>query len=421
MGFSAGRVGPAARFAAPMRIGYLTSRYPAVSHSFVMREVEAVRRAGVEVRTLSIHRAPDHELLSDADREAQRTTFSVLPISPLQLVARHVRAFATRPRRYLATVAHALRLSPPGLRGKLFQVFYFAEAIVLWTRCERDGVRHIHAQFADAATDAAMLAAHFGGPEWSWSLAVHGPVEFYNVRLYRLAEKLESARLAIAISDFGRSQLMTLLPAEQWPKLHVVHCGVEPSVYAPVDGRDNGGGFEILCVGRLIDLKGQTVLVDAVAALRQAGVDARATLVGDGPRRADLERRARELGVADHVTLAGSVGQDRIREYYARAHVFCLASFAEGVPVVLMEAMAMGVAVVTTRIMGVPELVEHERTGLLVRPGRPDELVLALQRLAGDPEERDRLGAAGRQKVLQEYDVARSGEQLRAIFEQAGI
>lgn len=403
-----------------MRIGYLTSRYPAVSHAFLVREVRALRAAGVEVETLSIRRAADAELLSATDREENGTTFAVLPIPVTRLVAIHLSAFAGRPGRYLRTLVRALALAPPGLRGALWQLFYFAEAIVLWDHCRRAGVRHVHAQFADAATDAAMLLAHFGGPGWSWSLAVHGPVEFYDVRLYRLAEKLRSARLAVAISDFGRSQLMTLVPEERWADLHVVRCGIEPDVFDVVDRSDReGGDVEVLCVGRLIELKGQSLLVEAVAELRDRGVSVRATLVGDGPKRGDLARLARRRGVGDAVTFAGAVGQDAIREHYARADVFCLPSFAEGVPVVLMEAMAVGLPVVTTRIMGIPELVEDGVSGSLVAPGRLDELVRALEALAGDAGLRARLGAAGRAKVVSDYDVRRSGERLAAILGDA--
>jgi colanic acid/amylovoran biosynthesis glycosyltransferase len=236
-----------------LRIGYLSSRYPAVSHTFVQREVEALRAEGVAVETLSIRRAEDDQVLTADDRNSRETTFAVLPIAPGRLAATHLRAFIGHPRRYVRTLMRAIRLAPPGVRGIVYQLFYFAEAMVLWHHCEAAGVRHIHAQFADVATDVALLVADFGGPDWSWSLAVHGPVEFYNVEKYRLAEKLADARLAVAISDFGRSQLMTLLPAAEWDKLHVVHCGVDPSVYTPAE-RGAHAGFEILCVGRLIDL-----------------------------------------------------------------------------------------------------------------------------------------------------------------------
>jgi colanic acid/amylovoran biosynthesis glycosyltransferase len=402
-----------------MRIGYLASHYPAVSHAFVLREVEALRRLGVDIETFSIHRTPAGQLLSEADRRAAATTYAVLPARPFELIDAHRRALATHPLRYLTTLALALRLGAPGLRGRLWALFYFAEAMPMWSACARRGVRHLHAQFADVATDVALLVAHFGGPEWSWSMAVHGPVEFYDVRLNRLAEKVRRARFVVAISDFARSQLMTVAPEASWPAIHVVRCGVEPSAFAPAEPRPAGEPAQLVCVGRLVHLKGQSLLVEAVAELGRRGVDARLTLVGDGPKRAELERLARRLAVTQRVRFAGAVGQDAIADCYRSADVFCLPSMAEGVPVVLMEAMAMARPVVSTRIMGIPELVEDGRTGLLVTPGRLDELVDALQRLIADPGLRAQLGRAGREKVLREYDVDRSAARLRELF--AGV
>ncbi len=399
-----------------MPIGYLTSHYPAVSHTFVWREVEALRQMGVEIETLSIHRTPAEQLLTDADREAGATTFSVLPRSAVAVLRDHLRALVRAPRRYLGTLAHALRMSAPGVKAHVWQLFYFAEAIVLHEHCRRRGVRHVHAQFADAATDAALLVAHHGGPGWSWSMAVHGPVEFYNVERYRLGAKIESARFVQAISHFGRSQLMTLVDEEHWGKLHVVRCGIDPAVYVSNGAAADGPDLRILCVGRLVHLKGQSLLVDAVAELARRGVDARVVLIGDGPKRESLAAQARRLGIADRVELLGSVGQDEIRDHYGAAQVFSLPSFAEGVPVVLMEAMALERPVVTTRIMGVPELVEDGVSGRLVAPGRLDELVDALAELAADPARRAAMGRAGREKVLAEFDVRRSAVRLSELF-----
>jgi glycosyltransferase involved in cell wall biosynthesis len=401
-----------------MRIGYLATHYPAVSHTFVLREVEALRRLGVHVETFSIHRAHESDLLSEADRRAAATTFAVVVPRPGILVA-HVTAFARRPARYLQTLSVALRVASPGLRGRLWGLFYFAEAMPVWREAERKGVYHLHAQFADGATDVALLVAHFGGARWSWSMAIHGPLEFYDVRLNRLPEKVRRARFMLAISHFGRSQLMTIADEGHWDRIHVVHCGVDPSVFAPDGRRRAGGQPHLLCVGRLVHLKGQSLLIEALAELARRDVSAVLTLVGDGPKRGELEQLARERGVADRVRFAGAVGQDTIRDIYRSADVVCLPSMAEGLPVVLMEAMALEVPVVSTRIMGIPELVEDARSGLLVTPSRLDELTDALARLIADPALRARLGRAGREKVLAEFDIDRSAHRLREIFAAA--
>jgi glycosyltransferase involved in cell wall biosynthesis len=405
------------------RIAYLMSHYPAISHTFVMREVEHLRMTGIDVETLSIHRARAEELLSDADHRAAETTVSVLPTGVCSLVFAHLEALLRFPRRYLSTLALALRTGAPGVRQRLWHLFYFGEAMVMLRHCRRAGIAHIHAQFADSATDVAMLIAHYrrgqsvAGMQCSWSLAVHGSVEFYNVERYALTDKIEHARFAVAISDFGRSQLMRLSASERWAHIHVVRCGIEPAAYTPPPERSSSAtGAEILFVGRLLHGKGLSLLFEAVALLRDRGLDLFATIVGDGPARCEVESVARQLGLSKHARFVGSVGQDDLCEHYARADIFCLPSFAEGIPVVAMEAMAMQLPVVTTRIMGIPELIEDGVHGLLVPPGRVDALTEALERLARGPDERRRLGRAAREKVSQDYDVARSAARMRSVL-----
>jgi glycosyltransferase involved in cell wall biosynthesis len=404
------------------RVAYLSNRYPAVTLAFIQREVLAVRRQGLEVDTYAIRRAAPDAVLSEQDRREFEATSAVLPPDWLELLSAHVRAFLKAPRAYLGTLGRALALSPPGPRGMLWQFFYFVEAMVLWRRCRRRGTRHIHVHFANVASDVALLVAHYGnrsgdGPPWSWSFTMHGPTEFYDVAAHRLPQKAAAAAFVACIGDFARSQLMRLLPPDEWGKLHVVRCGVELSVFddpgSPVAGE---GELRILNVAQLERRKGQAVLIEAIAQLADAGIPVRATIVGEGPERSALERMCREFGVTGRVELVGAVGQDEIRAYYARADVFCLPSFAEGVPVVLMEAMAMRLPVVATRIMGVPELVEHDVSGLLAAPGRPDALAAALRALAESPPLRRRLGEEGRQVVAERYDVDRSASTLAALL-----
>jgi colanic acid/amylovoran biosynthesis glycosyltransferase len=406
------------------RIAYLMSHYPAISHAFVLREVEHLRATGLEVDTLSIHRAANEDLLSAADRAAAATTTSVLPTDVRELVSAHAGAFARSPRRYLSTLALALRTGAPGLRERLWHLFYFAEAMILVRHCRRAAIAHLHAQFADSATDVAMLVTHYrrgqrvDGQACTWSLAVHGSVEFYNVDRYALTDKIEDSRFAVAISDFGRSQLMRLSDSSRWEHIHVVRCGVDLAVYEPPSDRsDSATAAEVLFVGRLLHGKGLSLLFEAVAELRGRGLDIAVIVVGDGPARAEVEAAGTVLRVSEHLRFLGSVGQDDLLARYAAADVFCLPSFAEGIPVVAMEAMAMALPVVTTRIMGIPELVEDGKHGLLVPPGRVDALADALERLVRNPDERRLMGVAGREKVRADYDVARSARRLRSVLE----
>jgi colanic acid/amylovoran biosynthesis glycosyltransferase len=402
-----------------LNLAYIAGFYPAISQSFIKRELQALRELGVSVDTYAVHPAPEGHLLTDQDREEAARTRTIQP-PVLSVVAKaHVRAVLSSPRRYLTTLVRALRLSPGGLRQGLLHLAYFAEAIVLWSYMRPRAARHLHAHFATSANMIALLCTRFGGPGWSWSFTMHGPTEFEDVTRYRLGEKVHEARFVVCISDFARSQLMRLTEPSEWEKLRIVRCGVDPALYGerpPERGR--GHGHEVLCVGRLVPEKGQRLLLSAIRQLRDEGLDVRVRFIGDGPERPALEAEAQRLALDGAALFEGNVGSDRVPDHYARADVFCLPSFAEGVPVVLMEALASEVPVVTTRIAGVAELVRHGENGLLVPPGRVDALTDALRTLLGDDDLRRRLGAAGRRLVLAEYDSNVAAAQLKAVFEE---
>lgn len=407
-----------------MKLAYLCSEYPAISHTFVLREVEALRRLGAAITTFSIRRTPSERQLSPADRAAAETTVAILPPSWPRFLRAHLGLALRAPGAYVSTLALALRLAPPGLRGRLWQVFYFAESVMLWSGCRKRDIRHVHVHLANAAADLALLAAHLGTavePDrpWSWSFTMHGPTEFADLAHYRLAEKLQHASFVVCISDFARSQLMALSEPEAWDRLDVVHVGIPVDQFtrsSPPQAPERDP--RILYIGRLVPEKGQAVLLEAVALLAARGRLVEVTLAGEGSLRSDLEQRAEQLGIARQVDFLGAVGQDRLRELYEGASIFCLPSFAEGVPVVLMEAMAMGLPVVSTRITGIPELIEDGVGGLLVAPGRPDELADRLEWLLSNPALRRELGDQGREAVLREFDAERSAAQLYELFQE---
>jgi glycosyltransferase involved in cell wall biosynthesis len=295
-------------------------------------------------------------------------------------------------------------------------VAYFLQGVLLWDRCRLAGISHVHAHFANVASDVALLAATLGGDEMSWSFTMHGPTEFYDVRHHRLSEKASDARFVICVSDFARSQLMRIASPEHWRKLHVVHCGVDVDRFAPAE-RDNGRvELRIACVGRLVSEKGQGVLIEAITGMREAGLDVHLTLVGDGPQREMLEAQAHELGVSDHVSFLGAVAHTEVEGVLQRSNMFCLPSFAEGVPIVLMEAMAMQLPVVACGVMGIPELIEDRVSGRLVRPGSRTDLIDALSGLARDPTERQALGRAARDQVAAAFELHTSATQLHGIY-----
>jgi colanic acid/amylovoran biosynthesis glycosyltransferase len=412
-------------------VAYLISRYPWLSHTFITREVTELRRLGMEIETVSVRAPADEEVLSYADRCERTQTHVLVPPRMTTLLTAHLRALSRRPAAYFSTLSYALRLRAGGPRAAIWQLFYFAEAILLWHHCVRRGTRHIHAHFANVSADVAMLAARFGGSggdrggRWTWSFSMHsqvaqrgdGATDFYDVVRHRLRAKVEQALFVACVSDFERSRLMTLVDPDHWRKLRVVRCGVDIDEFRPPRRDERADArLRILTVGRMLALKGHALLLEAVALRRAAGSPVRLTLVGDGPVREQLERLASDLGIDGDVTFAGAVASDRIHAYYAAADVFCLPSLAEGIPVVLMEAMATGLPVVATRIAGIPELVREGECGLLVVPGRGDVLAEALARLADSRELRRAMGTAARGRVAAEFERQRSARRLRAIF-----
>lgn len=403
-------------------IAYLVGFYPAVSHTFIYREIDALRARGVEVRTVSLRRTPPEELLTEADRAEAARTWTVLPPSAGEVARSHARALGGDPRGYVRTLRLALRTGAGGIRATLWQLFYFVEAVLIHARLRQEGVRHVHAHFANSASWIAMLVAELDGPGgMGWSFTMHGPTEFDDVTRYALAEKVRSASFVACIGDYCRSQLMKLTEPDVWDRLVVVRCGVDTERFVPAPSNGDvptAGPLRVLCVGRLVADKGQGVLLDAIARLRDRGVGVEATFIGDGEARAQLERRTDTLKLTSSVRFLGSVGQDRIVAAYRAADVMCLPSFAEGIPVVLMEALACGVPVVTTHIMGIPELVRDGENGLLVPPGRADALADALGALAADRERRVAMGLAGRARVVEEFRLDRAAAELERRFSQ---
>lgn len=388
---------------------YLVSRYPSVTHTFVLGEVRELRARGVRVDTATVRRPPAASIVSERDREERARTRALVPPAPRQLAGAHGRALAGAPVAYVRTLLRALRSAHGGGRARLWQLFYFGEAMLLWDWMRRLRLHHVHVHHANVSSDVALLACAYANargaaPRWTWSITIHGPTELADVAGHRLADKVADAAIVACISDFARSQVAAVARPRDMAKLHTVRCGIDVEQFRPRAGTPAPPAGAILCVGALAQRKGVATLLDALALLRREHAEATLTLAGDGPERAALERRARELGIGGAVRFLGAVAHERLPELYAQAQLFCLPSFAEGVPTVLMEAMATEVPVVATAIAGVPELVEHERSGLLVPPARADLLAAALARLLADDALRDRLGREGRRTVAARYE-----------------
>lgn len=402
----------ALRAGAALRVAYLVGQYPAINHTFVLREVRGLRALGLDIRVASVLRADrPAEKLTDEEREELAATYYVKPAQPLSAVAPHVKTFLARPLRYLSGLADALKMCLSAPRKTPTFLMYFVEAVVLGRWMEDNALSHVHSHF----TSSVCLIAKRIFP-LTMSVTIHGPEEFDDAAGFRLAEKVRAATFVAAISNYARSQLMRVAAQEDWDKIEVSPLGVDPHVYEPRPMREHPSPCEVICVGRLAPVKAQHVLVAAIDALVKQGRDVRLRLVGDGAMRATLERDAAARGLGGAVVFEGWLNQDAVRALYAQADIFALASFAEGVPVVLMEAMAMEIPSVATRINGVPELIRDGVDGWLVAPSDAVELAEAIAALMDDATLRRRLGAAGRQRVIEKYDLARNTARLAEMF-----
>jgi len=311
-------------------------------------------------------------------------------------------------------IKHARKLGGWDIKRLLYHGFYLLEALLIgqWLRSQH--ITHLHVHFATPAASVGMLVKTVFGTGFSFT--VHGPDEFYDAAGYNLPEKILAADFIFCISHYARSQVMKLSPVTAWPKFDVCRLGVDPQRFAPAPKTQVNCQCELLCVGRLTSAKGQAILLEAVAELQTRQVPVRLTLVGMGPDEKSLQAYAEQLGIRGQVRFTGAVDQDHILRYYQTADMFVLPSFAEGLPVVLMEAMAMEIPCITTAITGVPELIQNGEDGLLVAASDVNGLADAISRLANDPELRRKIGQAGREKVLAEYDLHKNTELLFKAF-----
>jgi len=397
-------------------IAYLCSEYPAISHTFIFREIESLRRAGMMVHTASVRKPGNIESMTLPEQQEAKRTLVVLAQPILSVASAHAKSLARNPAGYLRMALAALKPAFSGPCKPIKAAAYFIEAGILLDWLHGLGISHVHEHFGNPTAIVAMLMKTYGGI--SYSLSIHGPDVFYQVDSAMLEEKVRHASFVRCISHYCRSQVMRLSHPSMWAKHHIVRCGVDPERWMPRPEPENDVP-QLLCVGRLVPAKGQHILLEACALLKKEGVRFRLTLVGDGPDRPSLERYSREQGLGDSVTFTGVQGQDRVREWYDRADMFILASFAEGVPVVLMEAMAKEIPVISTRITGIPELIDHGRDGLLAAPADTEDLARQIRTLIENPELRRKLGREGRRSVEQKYNQHLNNNTMVGLFHQA--
>lgn len=399
-----------------VKVAYLVNQYPATSHSFIRREIVALEAQGVLVERFSI-RPPPAQLVDPGDVAEQAKTREVLRAGALGLLKALVAVAFSAPGAWFAALRTALRMGGRSDRGRLRHLIYLAEACLLLGWLRAAGVNHLHAHFGTNPAAVALLTRMLGGPPYSFT--VHGPDEFDHPVELSLGEKIAHASAVVAVSEYGKSQLYRWIPHTAWPKVHVVRCGVDAAFLAagPQPISDNR---RMVCIGRLAEQKGQLLILEALASLASQGIAVELVLAGDGAMRPVVEERVRELGLRDAVRITGWVSNEVIRSELLGSRVLLLPSFAEGLPVALMEALALGRPAITTYVAGIPELVENRVNGWLIPAGSVTAMAHAIKEALDTPVgELSRMGRAGAAAVAARHDVHREAGRLAAIFRRS--
>lgn len=396
-----------------MRIAYLTTQYPKVSHTFIRRELREIERRGHFILRLAIRRA-DAAIVDPADLEESGRTTQCMAQPRRRLLGGALSTFLSRPIRFLRAMKMALDMGHRSERGLLRHLAYLVEAGWMLKGLRRHRIEHVHVHFGTNATAVARLVRCLGGPPYSFT--IHGPNEFDSPRSWRLEDKQADAAFVVAITDYCSAQLRRWARPEDWSKIHVVHCGVSEKFFRecePIEPTSR----RLVCVGRLCAQKGQLLLVEAVGRLCHEGLEPQLVLAGDGEMKPAIERRIDELGLREQVRITGWIGEADVRKELLAARAMVLPSFAEGLPVVIMEALALSRPVISTYVAGIPELVRPGETGWLVPAGNVEDLADAMREaLLAPVEQLDRMGASGRRRVRELHDVAVEAGRLERLL-----
>lgn len=396
-----------------MRLCYFVSQYPAVSHTFIRREIAELERTGFDVLRVSLRR-DELGLVDPSDFDERERTRYILDQSMIEFMRAAAAALTRRPAALFQAAMSAVKMMKRSYQPRILHMAYLAEALVLARWLLANDIRHVHAHFGTNGAEVAMLAHLLTGIPYSFT--VHGPDEFDKPEFFGLAEKARRAAFVCAVSSFTSAQLCRWLPASEWRKIKLVRCGIDAD-FAARQHPARLASDRLVSVGRLSAQKGQIVLLKALAKLAEEGVPFKLTLVGDGPLRGELERCIRALALEERVELTGSLANSDVRARILDARAFVLPSFAEGLPVVLMEALALGRPVITTYVAGVPELANDGVCGWLVPAGDVDQLALAIRNCLEAPDARIlAMGQAGRERVLERHDLARECAKLGELF-----
>ena len=400
-----------------MKIAYLVNQYPRVSHSFIRSEILALESVGVPVVRIAIRRSPE-PLVTAADYQEQEKTHYILHSGSIRLVVGFLFLCLQRPVKALKMLRWYKTLAA-NAGGRWFKhMAYAIEGAAMVRLCESRKIDHIHCHFGTNATAVALFARILGGPRYSFT--VHGPEEFdYPIRL-SIREKAKFADSVIAISLFCRSQLYRWCRTEDWQKIHIVHCTVAANfLRKPAKNQVQSG--RLLSIGRLCEQKGHLIVLRAIKLVIDSGVEVRLQLIGDGEMRAEVESEVARLDLGSQVEILGWKSEEEIISELDKAELFVLASFAEGLPVVIMEALARELPVISTYVAGIPELVKSGKSGWLVHPGDPEVLADCITIALNTPVfEKRKFGQYGKQHIISDYGPSES-LKLISIFSSGEV
>lgn len=397
-----------------MRVTYIINQYPKVSHTFIRREILALERLGFAVQRIAMRGWNDLQIDAEDINEQLKTQY-VLKVGAFSLLTCGLKTLFFKPQAFISALKLAIKMSFKADRSLIYHLIYLLEACQASIWCSQFKATHIHAHFGTNSSEVAMLMGVLNDVPYSFT--VHGPEEFDRPQFLKIAEKINRSKFTVAISSFGKSQLQRWVAFSQWQKIKIVHCGLESSFYE-VDSVALPNKPKLVCVGRLCEQKGQLLLIEAAKKLADKHIDFELVLAGDGEMRPQIEALIAQYALQNRVTITGWISSDAVRKHILDSQILVLPSFAEGLPVVIMEAMSLKRPVISTYIAGIPELIKHGENGWLCVAGDVDDLAHTMQESLAKPiEQLQKMGDIAYQHVLARHNIDNEASKLARLMQ----
>ncbi len=399
-----------------IKVAYTMSRFPKLTETFILYEILALEKMGVKVELFPLIREKQAVVHPEAAKMVKRTRF--LAVISLPIIYAHLYYMIRKTKSYFKTLVEVFAGTFGSLNFFLGAIGLYPKTVRIAYEMEKLGVTHLHAHFASHPALAAFIIHRLTGI--SYSFTAHGSDLHKERRM--LGKKVAAAAFAVTISNFNKKVILDECGDHYNDKINIVHCGVDTKEFKPVPKNHKNRPFQILCVASFEEVKGHKYVVEACQILDKEGFDFQCHFIGYGPLKQKVKKQILEAGLQNKITIHDAMPRPAVIQMLSEADVKVLASVPtkagkrEGIPVVLMEAMAMGLPVVSSQLSGIPELVENGESGILVEPRDVIGLVDALKLLCGDAELRKKMGSAGREKVLREFNLHKNAEKLTNLF-----